>query len=426
MSWLEDLIRDIRHGLRVLRRAPVFAVGAIVTLALGFGANTAVFSVVNAVLLRPLPYHDGDRLVWLGSTDARNSAAGSVSYPDFVDIRAQSQSLSNLASWYGYEMVLTGDTEPQRVQVAVVFGDLFSVLGVPPALGTTFRAEPGAQNHAIVLSHRFWAERFGSDPTIVGRNLTLSGGSYRVLGVMLTGFQFPIQTPPIDLWAALGNEQFADVPQMRRSARMKDAIGRLRDGVELTRAQAELDVVASRLSQLYPESNTGIGIRIVPAAEHGVGRVLQPLFVLFGAVACVLLIACVNVANLLLARAADRRREIALRTALGAGRTRIIVQLVIESLMLALIGGALGGLIATWGVDVLVALVPGDLPRANEIGVDGFVLAFTLLTSVATGLVFGLAPAWHTSKVDLTVALRDGGRTVSGSASAAVGWGARA
>jgi putative ABC transport system permease protein len=414
LGLVDQLRSGMIWGLRGMRRAPAFTAVAAISLALGIGANTAVFSVVNAVLLRPLPFHNGNQLVWLWSTDPKNPAARSISYRDFVDIRAQTRSLESLASWYGYEMVLTGAFEPQRVQVMVVFGDLFSVLGVPPALGTTFRAERDeSPERAVVLSHRFWVERYGSDPTIVGRGVTLSGNSYRVLGVMPRGFQFPLQTLPVDLWAALGPEQFADVPQMRRSARLMDGIGRLRDDIAIERAQAELDVVASRLSAQYPESNTGIGARIVPAAEHVVEGVSRPLLVLFGAVAVVLLIACVNVANLLLARATSRRREIALRSALGAGRARIAAQLLIESLMLAMLGGAVGGLIAIWGVDALVALVPGDLPRADEIGVDTAVLGFTLLASLATGLVFGLAPAWHASKVDLASVLQEGGRTVS-------------
>ena len=414
LPWLESLIRDMRHAVRALRNVPTVTAVAIITLALGIGANTAVFSVVNAVLLRPLPYKDGNRLVWLWSTDPKNPTAKWMSQPDFVDVRAQSRSLAELASWYGYEMVLTGNFDPQRVQVVVVFGNLFGALGVPPELGTTFRAEKGTSSErAIVLSHRFWTERYGSDPGIVGRGVTLSGNSYRVLGVMPRGFQFPIQTPPIDMWAALGPEQFADVPQMGRNARLMDAIGRLRDDVAIEEAQAELDVVAARLAQQYPASNAGIGLRVVSATEHVVGRVSRPILILFAAVSCVLLIACVNVANLLLARASDRRREIALRSALGAGRARIVIQLVIESLVLAAIGGAIGGVIAIWGVHALVALVPGDLPRADEIGVDGFVLGFTVLASLATGLAFGVAPAWHASKVDLTVALQEGGRTIS-------------
>jgi putative ABC transport system permease protein len=414
LPWLEGLIRDVRHAVRALRNVPTVSAVAIVTLALGIGANTAVFSVVNAVLLRPLPYKDGNRLVWVWSTDPKNPAAKWMSQPDFVDVRAQSRSLAELASWYGYEMVLTGNFDPQRVQVVVVFGNLFGALGVAPELGTTIRAEKGnSSERAVVLSHRFWAERFGSDPGIVGRGVTLSGNSYRVFGVMPSGFQFPIQTPPIDMWAALGPEQFADVPQMGRSARLMDAIGRLRDEVDIEEAQAELDVLAARLAQQYPASNAGFGLRVVPAAEHVVGRVSRPILILFAAVSCVLLIACVNVANLLLARASDRRREIALRSALGAGRSRIVFQLIMESLVLAVIGGAIGGLIAIWGVHALVALVPGDLPRADEIGVDGFVLGFTVLASLVTGLAFGVAPAWHASKVDLTVALQEGGRTVS-------------
>ena len=414
LPWLEGLIRDVRHAVRALRNVPTVSAVAIVTLALGIGANTAVFSVVNAVLLRPLPYKDGNRLVWLWSTDPKNPAATWMSQPDFVDVRAQSRSLAELAAWYGYEMVLTGNFDPQRVQVVVVFGNLFGALGVAPELGTTIRAEKGSSSErAVVLSHRFWAERYGSDPSIVGRGVTLSGNSYRVLGVMPQGFQFPIQTPSIDMWAALGPDQFADVPQMGRNARLMDAVGRLRDDVDIEEAQAELDVVAARLAQQYPASNSGIGLRVVSAAEHVVGRVSRPILILFAAVSCVLLIACVNVANLLLARASDRRREIALRSALGAGRARIVFQLVIESLVLAVIGGALGGVIAIWGVHALVALVPGDLPRADEIGIDGFVLGFTVLASLVTGLAFGVVPAWHASKVDLTVALQEGGRTLS-------------
>jgi putative ABC transport system permease protein len=404
----------MRHAIRAFVRQPGFSAIAIITIALGIGGNTAMFSVVDAVLLRPLPYADSERLVWVWTTDRTKDLRQFTSFPDFLDWRSQTQTLEHLAGWGGIQVILSGEGEPERLQAAATMGDLFTLLGVKPVLGTAVRDESASsQDRKVVLSHGLWQRRFGSDPNVLNRAITLSGQTYDIAAVMPADFQFPIQATPVDVWVMLASGQFNPALQQRRNARLIEVMGRLKPNVTLDQAQAEMDVIAANLRNRYPESNNNIGIRIVPGKEHIAGGVSRTLLILFGAVGCVLLIACVNVGNLLLARGAVRRREIAVRAALGAGRSRIARHLLTESLLLAAAGGIIGSLLAVWGVDALAGLVPGDLPRGNAITVDGRALGFTAMVSLLTGLLFGLAPAWHASKVDLVVSLHEAGRTAS-------------
>ena len=414
---------ELRFALRQLRKSPGFTIVAILTLAIGIGANTAIFSVVNAVLLKPLPFPQPEQLVAIGSRDIRETTPGpgldSISFPDFFDFSSQSTSFAHLAAYRGRTIALATGAEAQSLRGQRVTPDFFNVLGIAPHLGRTFEPDEaapggGAGGYTAVLSYEFWKRHFKADPAALGSVINLDGRAYTIVGVMPPGFQFPIQTEPFDIYTTFAPEAESvdgGKPNTeQRGNHSLQAVGRVKPGVSVEQAQAELSTIAAALSQQYPETNTNWGVRVLPLRENMVGDVSGALYILFGAVGCVLLIASANMANLLLARATVRGKEIALRSALGASRGRIMRQLLLESVVLSAIGGFFGLLVAAWGTDVLVSLVPQNIPRIADIRLDGAVLGFTLLVSLATGVLFGLAPAFQASRLDLRSSLNEGGR----------------
>jgi putative ABC transport system permease protein len=414
---IADLWQDLRYGARMLRQKPGFTLIAVLTLALGIGANTAIFSIVQAVLLEPLPYPESERLLWIGGWARNADREQGVTPADFLDYREQNRSFAILAASIsdGIPMNLSGDGEPERLKGAMVTSNYLDVFGVKPILGRTFVAEealPGREQ-VVVLSHRLWIRRFGADPSIVNKTFTLEGRDVTVIGVMPNQFQFPAG---VEIWKPFGfgssslGPSAPPNPFRSRELHFLRPIAKLKPDVTIEQAQAEVETIARRLEALYPKTNTNQSLYLMPMQERIVGNIRMTLLVLLGAVGLVLLIACVNVANLLLARAAARSREIAVRAALGAGRGRIVRQLLAESLLLALIGGVAGALLAKWGIRALVTLSSNYLPRADEIGINMSVLGFTLAVAMLTGLLFGLAPALQSTRIDLTNALKDGGR----------------
>jgi putative ABC transport system permease protein len=402
------MLNDLRYALRQLVKAPSFTVVAILTLALGIGACTAIFSVVNTVLLRPLDYPDPARIVLIRETQLPQFPEFSVSPPNYLDWRKQTRSYEYLAAYSGAGVNLTGEGEPQRLIGVKATAHYFDVYGVKPVLGRMLLPEEDApgKNHVVVLSYPFWQRVFGGTRDIVGRAIQLNGEPYTVVGVAPTGFG---QTSKVDVWMPMAFKP-EETANDNRGSHYINVAGRLKPGVTVAQAKAELDLLATQLAQQYPDSNKGWGIFMMPMQDYSVRDVKPVLYTLLGAVGCVLLIACANIANLLLARATARHREISIRAALGAGRGRLIRQLLTESVVLSVCGGLAGILLARWGLTALLALAPSTLPRIGEIRLDKGVLIFSLGLSVLTGLVFGIAPAWLAARADVNEALKQGTR----------------
>jgi putative ABC transport system permease protein len=417
----EVLVQDIRYGVRMLAKHKAFTSIAVITLALGIGANTAIFSVVNELLLRPLPYHDAERIVTVWEVSPRGRHQNSTSRANFRAWREQTTSFNYMAAFSDQRQNLTGTGEPEELSVQFTTPDFFKILGVDPILGRTFLPEDdkGGQAPVAVLSYGLWQRRFGGQAAIVGQPITLNDEKYSVIGVMPPSFQFHIKQRsgtgrPAELWTIL---PMPVGPGANERGRFLGTVARLKDGVSVDQAAAELRTIHARLSDAEPQFNKNFSAEVLPLREQFFGNVRRPLWLMLGAVGFVLLIACANVANLLLSLATSREKEIAVRAALGARRTRIVRQLLTESLLLALLGSILGLGFAWLGIKALVAISPRDLVSLQTVGLNLTVLTWTLGVSILTGIIFGLAPALHISRLNLNDSLKDGGKSESGQAS---------
>jgi putative ABC transport system permease protein len=411
VGLVENILRDISYSVRILLKSYAFTLVVIATLALGIGANTAIFSFANGILLRPLPYPQSDRLVGLDETALKRGIDSmSVSYPNFLDWREQNKVFEDIGVYFGSSrFALSGTGEPVEIRGSYISHGLFEILRVAPQLGRTFTANEDRpdEDAVVILGHNLWQRNFGGDPNIIGRKITISNRTRTVVGVMPPGFRFPQVS---DMWVpvALTTKTFT------RTDHGLNSIARLKDGVSVTEAQAEMTNIAARIEQQNPVTNEGLGVKVASLHEILTGDYRQALIILLGVVGCVLLVACVNVANLMLARATARQKEFALRAALGASRWRIMRQLLVESFLLAFVGGVVGFVLSIWALRLLLTAIPIQLPFWMNFGIDLRVLGFTAGITLLTGLMFGAAPAFQTSRVDLNDTLKEGGRGSGG------------
>jgi predicted permease len=409
-GFMETLLQDVRYGARMLLKSPGFTLVAVITLALGIGATTTIFSLVNGYLLRQLPYPDSERLVLINEISAQRGPMGGISFANLLDWREQNQVFTGIAAWSNGSYTLTGDGDPEQIPGSSISYNAFEVLGVSPVLGRTFRPEEDRPEHGLVviLGHGLWERRFGAKPEIIGQTITINDRPRTVIGVMPPEFKFPEIS---ELWLPLALDGF----RVRRTDYSLACVARLKPGVMLAQAQADMNSVARRIEEQNPVTNKAMGVSLIQMrARLVVATTRKVVLILFGAVVLVLLIACANVANLLLARASARQREIAIRAALGAGRWRIFRQLLTESFLLGAIGGAFGLALASWGIDLVLAAIPNELPFWMKFNIDNRVLGFTVGISLLTALVCGTAPALQASRVDLNETLKEGGRGAAG------------